>query len=71
MLLMVAYHLIPKGVRIIGMAKGSISIKELIKDAFSGVGPLGWVFILPVNKGIELLAEVDYSKLTAAPLVDF
>jgi hypothetical protein len=46
---------------ILRMAKEPISIKILIKDAFSGVGPLGWIFILlkPANKGIEMLGEVD------------
>ncbi len=44
-----------------GMSKESISIKTLIKDAFSGIGPLGWLFLLlkPANKGVEMLGEID------------
>jgi hypothetical protein len=46
---------------ILRMAKEPIPIKILIKDAFSGVGPIGWIFILlkPANKVIEMLGEVD------------
>jgi len=43
------------------MIRKRFPIKELAKDAFSGVGPLGWLFLLlkPANKGIEMLGEVD------------
>ena len=49
------------GVMVMGMAKEPPSIRILVKDAFSGVGPFGWFFLLlkPANKAIEMLGEVD------------
>jgi hypothetical protein len=58
---------------VLRMAKEPFSIKILIKDAFSGVGPLGWLIALlkPANKGIEMLGEVDLFKTYGGSLGQF
>jgi hypothetical protein len=39
-------------------------IKTILKDAFSGFGPLGWllIFAKPLNSGVTILGDFDLLK---------
>jgi hypothetical protein len=41
-----------------------MSIKTIVKDAFSGIGLFGWIVILakPVNAGLAMLSDFDLFK---------